>query len=290
MALVINHRIAARTTVTAAAAASLVSQRLHPSSTAQCINRATSIRPSTPRRIPRVSGATSLRPFHSQFHPRLPTHEYTNSQTAILTAALEHIPAHGFTKEALIRGAHDVGFLDVSIQLFPQQEMDLILYWLASRRGLLRGKVESGGLFEGLPSSASVDDKVKILILERLRMNRDVIHRWQDALATMSFPSNIPLSLSELHALASDILYMAGDKSVDSSWYTKRLAVSSVYASAELVMTQDQSLDFAFTEGFVQRRLEDSRAIGNKWADIKSYLGFVAGTAVGLGRSWGLKI
>lgn len=180
MALVINHRIAARTTVTAAAAASLVSQRLHPSSTAQCINRATSIRPSTPRRIPRVSGATSLRPFHSQFHPRLPTHEYTNSQTAILTAALEHIPAHGFTKEALIRGAHDVGFLDVSIQLFPQQEMDLILYWLASRRGLLRGKVESGGLFEGLPSSASVDDKVKILILERLRMNRDVIHRWQD--------------------------------------------------------------------------------------------------------------
>lgn len=106
----------------------------------------------------------------------------------------------------------------------------------------------------------------------------------------MSFPSNIPLSLSELHALASDILYMAGDKSVDSSWYTKRLAVSSVYASAELVMTQDQSLDFAFTEGFVQRRLEDSRAIGNKWADIKSYLGFVAGTAVGLGRSWGLKI
>lgn len=106
----------------------------------------------------------------------------------------------------------------------------------------------------------------------------------------MSFPSNIPLSLSELHALTSDILYMAGDKSVDSSWYTKRLAVSSVYASAELVMTQDQSPDFSFTEGFVERRLEDSRAIGNKWTDIKSYLGFVAGTAVGLGRSWGLKI
>lgn len=122
--------------------------------------------------------------YHSQFHPRLPTHEYTNSQTAILTAALEHIPDHGFTKETLTLGARDVGFLDVSIQLFTRQEMDLVLFWLASRRGLLRAKVENG-LFEKNQtgtdgSGGSVEEKVKILVLERLRMNERIVHRWQD--------------------------------------------------------------------------------------------------------------
>jgi ubiquinone biosynthesis protein COQ9 len=106
----------------------------------------------------------------------------------------------------------------------------------------------------------------------------------------MSFPSNIPLSLSELHSLSSAILYLAGDTSIDASWYTKRLSLSTIYASAEVIMTQDASPGFASTEAFVKRRIQDNKAIGEKVADVKSYLGFMAGTAVGLGRSWGLKI
>lgn len=69
--------------------------------------------------------------------------------------------------------------------------MDLIFFWLASRRGLLRGKVENG-LFENQtvsdPKSGlrrtgnqlSVEDKVKVLVMERLRMNKEIRHQWQD--------------------------------------------------------------------------------------------------------------
>ena len=106
----------------------------------------------------------------------------------------------------------------------------------------------------------------------------------------MSFPSNVPLSLSELHALSADILTLAGDTSVDAAWYTKRLSVSAVYASAEVVMTRDESVGFAETEAFVERRLEDCNAVGGKIGDLKQCLGFMGSTAVGLGRSWGLKI
>jgi ubiquinone biosynthesis protein COQ9 len=126
---------------------------------------------------PAVSLPSATRSYHSRFHAPLPTHEYTNSQTTILAAALEHIPEHGFTKDALIMGARDMGFLDVSIQLFTRQEMDLVLYWLASRRGLLRAKVQNG-LFEG--KQMSLDEKIKTLVIERLRMNSPIIHRWQD--------------------------------------------------------------------------------------------------------------
>lgn len=108
----------------------------------------------------------------------------------------------------------------------------------------------------------------------------------------MSFPTHIPLALSELHALSSDILYLAGDTTVDASWYTKRLSLATIYASAEVIMTQDQSSDpkFAATEAFVGRRIHDNHAIGEGVASAKQYLGFLASSAVGLGRSWGMKI
>ncbi|OJJ49207.1 hypothetical protein ASPZODRAFT_1422573 [Penicilliopsis zonata CBS 506.65] len=238
----------------------------------------------------RAAPTRSCRLYHSQFHPRAPTHEYTNSQTTILSAALEHIPSHGFTLEALTLGARDAGFLDVSVQLLPRGEFDLILFWLASRRGLLRAKVEENQ-FESLRSVSSVEAKTKLLILERLKMNQDIAHKWQDALALMSLPSNIPLSLSELHALSSDILTLAGDSAVDTAWYTNRLGVAAVYASAELVMTsQKPHADFAAIEAFVQRRFEDRTALAEKITGFKQYLGFVGSTAIGLGRSWGLKI
>ncbi|KAJ5393441.1 uncharacterized protein N7487_011082 [Penicillium crustosum] len=99
-------------------------------------------------RTPRTNQTHSLphRTYHSALHARLPDHSYTNSQTAILTSALAHVPTHGFSATALTLGARDAGFLDVSVQLLPRGEFDLILFWLASRRGLLRGKVEEGGI------------------------------------------------------------------------------------------------------------------------------------------------
>ncbi|KAG2418086.1 hypothetical protein HFD88_001187 [Aspergillus terreus] len=230
----------------------------------------------------------SLRPYHSTLHPDPPPHEYTNSQSTILTAALRHVPDHGFTKNALTLGARDAGFLDVSVQLLPRAEFDLILFWLASRRGLLRARVENDHLLDS-SDNASVDEKTKTLIMERLRMNADIRHQWQDALAVMSLAGNIPLSLSELHALASDILYLAGDNSVDAAWYTKRLSVAAVYAAADLYMTRDAA-DLVATEAFVARRIADTKAVGDKLAGIKQCLGFMGTTAVGLGRSWGLKI
>ncbi|KAL4936123.1 hypothetical protein BDV06DRAFT_205612 [Aspergillus oleicola] len=240
---------------------------------------------------PKVRSQTQThRPYHSIHHPDLPSHEYTNSQTTILSAALNHVPAHGFTRESLTLGARDAGFLDVSIQLFPRGEFDLILFWLASRRGLLRAKVEQDGVLGRDSGLVSVEEKTRVLIMERLRMNGGVKHQWQDALALMSLPSNIPLSLSELHALSSDILHLAGDTSVDASWYTKRLSVSAIYASAEVVMTRDTTPDLSATEAFVTRRVEDSKALGEKLSGAKQCLGFLGSTAVGVGRSWGLKI
>lgn len=149
------------------------------------------IKPQQPLQHPRKPSTLQKRTYHSSLHPSLPTHAYTNSQIAILEASLPHIPVHGFTATSLTLGARDAGFLDVSVQLFPRGEFDLILFWLASRRGLLRAKVESDNFFHefavknGLDTASlegrdKVDTKIKILILERLRMNESVRDKWHD--------------------------------------------------------------------------------------------------------------
>lgn len=147
-----------------------------------------------PTSVPSINN----RLYHSKHHPDPPPHEYTNSQTTILSAALNHVHEHGFTLDSLTLGARDVGFLDVSVQLFPRRELDLIFFWLASRRGLLRGKVENG-LFENLSvsdprtgqlkkgSELSVEEKVKVLLMERLRMNSEIRHQWQDVCCLFLF-------------------------------------------------------------------------------------------------------
>ncbi|GLB04865.1 ubiquinone biosynthesis protein coq9, mitochondrial [Aspergillus tubingensis] len=238
----------------------------------------------------RTTTTPNIRPYNSIHHPS-PPHEYSNSQTTILSSALRHVPTHGFTRDALTLGARDAGFLDVSVQLLPRGEFDLILFWLASRRGLLRSKVENDALLQSSQQGAqSVDDKIKVLIMERLRMNVEVKDKLQDALAIMSLGENIPLSLSELHALSDDILTLAGDASVDASWYSKRMAVAAVYASSEFVMTRDTSAGLRDTEEFLTRRWADARAVKDKVSGVKQCLGFLGSTAVGLGRSWGLKL
>ncbi|EFQ97429.1 ubiquinone biosynthesis protein COQ9 [Nannizzia gypsea CBS 118893] len=226
--------------------------------------------------------ASDLSPSNTHFSPE---------QASILSLALSnYVPRLGFTTEAVVLAAQDAGYPEVSLQLFPRGgEIELIIYWLSTRRALLKEKVQNGEIFAA-EEKLSVDKKAKRLVLERLKMNSDIIQHWQDALAVMSLPANISSSLHELYELSSDILYLAGDRSVDSSWYSKRLSVSTVYATAEITMTEDKSEGFTSTEEFVERRFGDSNAITGTVGDVKTYLGFLGGSLVAAGRSLGMKI
>ena len=99
----------------------------------------------------------------------------------------------------------------------------------------------------------------------------------------MAHPAYVPASLAELARLADEIWYLAGDTSVDSSWYTKRASLSAIYASTEVFMTTDQSTGFAETEEFLERRLEDAQMVG-EWA------GFTGRAFVNVLRSKGVRI
>ncbi|KAJ4346561.1 Ubiquinone biosynthesis protein coq9, mitochondrial [Didymosphaeria variabile] len=211
------------------------------------------------------------------------------AESAILSAALSHVPSYGFTADALRLGARDAGYMDVSTNLLPRGVFDLINYHLVSQRLALKNSVQFPSAGEQ-GKKLGTGSKVRTLTLARLRANEPIIHRWQEALAIMAQPSYAPASLAELARLADEMWYLAGDESVDSSWYTKRASLSAIYSATEVFMTQDTSKDFIETEKFLDSRLGDVMKIGGFIGALTEWTDYTRHSAVNVLRSKGMRV
>ncbi|RYO79992.1 hypothetical protein DL766_005817 [Monosporascus sp. MC13-8B] len=114
--------------------------------------------------------------------------------------------------------------------------------------------------------------------------------RHAQALAVMAQPSRVAASLHELALLADEIWYLSGDIAVDPSWYAKRGALSAVYASSELFMTNDRSPGYGETRAFLRRRLDETNAVGAALGGAAQWVGFTASAALNVLRSKGARI
>nr|POE52023.1 ubiquinone biosynthesis protein coq9, mitochondrial [Quercus suber] len=222
------------------------------------------------------------RAYHSYEHKSIPA--YPDPENEILAAALKHVPEHGFTRDALTLGVKGAGYGEISANLFHKPAFDIVKYHLVTQRLRLKERIQFPDKETG------VGRKVKGLVLERLRGNvqEGIVPRWPEGLALMSLAENIAPSLRELSLLSDEIWFLAGDVSVDSSWYTKRASLAGVYAATEVYQTTDQSTNFADTEQFLDRRLEELRTVGGVLSGAGKWAGFQAGAMVNLLRSKGL--
>jgi ubiquinone biosynthesis protein COQ9 len=110
------------------------------------------------------------------------------------------------------------------------------------------------------------------------------------ALAIMAQPTYVPAALAELARLSDEIWFLAGDISVDSSWYTKRASLSAVYSASEVFMTQDHSPDFAETEQFLDARLADVTKVGSVLGALGLWVDYTGHSAVNVLRSKGVRV
>ncbi|KAF8472078.1 COQ9-domain-containing protein [Kalaharituber pfeilii] len=260
--------------------------------------------PSLRNRLPTSVQCTSLlflprhaSLYHSHQHAA-PHPHFNNAETAILSSALNYVPKHGFSDMALTLGARDAGYLDISINLFPRSPFELIHYHLVTERLTLHKRVDFGPNWgkdagSGVASGGKelgAGQKIKTLCVERLRANERIIGHWHEvsttaALAIMALPSNIPTSIAELAKLSDEMWYLAGDISVDTTWYTKRATLSAVYSTTELFMTQDKSTGYASTWDFLDRRLREVKILGDMASSVGSYLDFTMHSVMNVLRS-----
>lgn len=106
----------------------------------------------------------------------------------------------------------------------------------------------------------------------------------------MAQPTNARESIAELARLSDEIWFLAGDISVDTSWYTKRASLSAIYASTELFMTQDTSTDFHATKDFLERRMQDVRGVSGTIGAIGEWVNFTGHAFTNVLRSKGVGI
>ncbi|TAQ87343.1 hypothetical protein B7494_g4326 [Chlorociboria aeruginascens] len=238
-----------------------------------------------PRSLSPRSISTELRLrqrfYHSYDHPPHPG-PFTPTETAILSAAIPHIPSHGFTHTALALGAKDAGFIDASTNLFPSGAFSLVHYHLVAQRLALANHKH---ILHSAPDQKplGIRTKTKLLLWERLMGNRKIIHRWQE-------PTNIPTSIAELTSLSDEIWFLAGDTDVDVNWYTKRTILSSIYGATELYMTTDKSPDYTDTKEFLDRRFRDFTVVGKLAESTFQWVGFTAHAGINVLRSKGIRI
>ncbi|KAI1333464.1 ubiquinone biosynthesis protein COQ9 [Xylariaceae sp. FL0016] len=238
------------------------------------------------------SGTIAIRPYHSYDHPSSPG-IFNATERAILSAAYAHVPEYGFTQHALSLGAREAGYLDISTNLLPEGTFSLIRYHLVTQREALAPRSKAIFSFDATETGAAplqLADRVERLTWERLLGNKDVNHRWQEALAVMAQPSHIPASLHELALLSDEIYHLAGDTAVDPSWYTKRGSMSAIYASAELFMTNDTSPGYLDTHTFLQRRLDEARSAAGALGNVGQWIGFTASAGMNVLKSKGVRV
>ncbi|XP_029009603.1 ubiquinone biosynthesis protein COQ9, mitochondrial [Betta splendens] len=180
-------------------------------------------------------------------------------QARILTSALEFVPLHGWTMEAIAAGAEKLGLSTASTGMFDNGAGDLVLHFIAHCNSrlteILAEQHKQVQLGQAEPQKTA--DFLRVAIETRLRMYIPYIDTWPKAMSLLLLPHNIPDSLKHLSTLVDDIWYYAGDRSTDMNWYTKRAALMGIYNTTELVILQDSSPDFQDTWNFLDNRIQD---------------------------------
>ncbi|KAM6176932.1 ubiquinone biosynthesis protein COQ9, mitochondrial [Erethizon dorsatum] len=193
-------------------------------------------------------------------------------QHRILTAALEFVPAHGWTAEAIAQGAQSLGLSSAAANIFENNGSELILHFVTQCNARLTHILEEEQKLVqlGQAEKRKTDQFLKHAVETRLRMLIPYIEHWPRALSILLLPQNIPPSLSLLTSLVDDMWHYAGDQSTDFDWYTRRAVLAGIYNTTELVMMQDSSPDFEDTWSFLENRINDAMNVGHTAKQVKS--------------------
>ncbi|KAM3870381.1 ubiquinone biosynthesis protein COQ9, mitochondrial [Diretmus argenteus] len=180
-------------------------------------------------------------------------------QTRILAAALEFVPLHGWSAEAIAAGAETLGLSSASTGMFQNGAGDLVLHFITQCNSQLTEILaeQHNQVQLGQAEPKKTAEFLRDAVETRLRMNIPYIDTWPQAMSILLLPHNIPDSLKHLSSLVDDMWYYAGDRSTDMNWYTKRAALTGIYNTTELVMLQDSSPDFQDTWNFLDNRIQD---------------------------------
>ncbi|KAI9204613.1 COQ9-domain-containing protein [Polychytrium aggregatum] len=207
-----------------------------------------------------------------------------NPTQKILVSALNFVPTHGWTADAIMEGSKALGYSNVAHGLFPRGPIELVEFFIKDSTVRMRDEMNQLDL-----NAMKTTAKIRTACITRMKLTAPYIRKWPEAVALLALPQNAANNVANLGELVDEMWYIAGDRSVDMNWYTKRALLAAVYTSTELFMTQDRSPEFAETWKFLDRRLQDTAFVGRSASEIKNIADFGAKTICGILSSRGIR-
>jgi len=178
----------------------------------------------------------------------------SDMQDKMLDAALHEAVFDGWTQGMLARAATSVGFTAFDVKrTFPGGVSEVLDYFAKRADAQMSDSLARD---YHLPSM-KIRERIATAVMVRLRAqapHREAIRRM---IGYYAMPWNAPAALKQLYATVDAIWFAAGDTSTDYNFYTKRLLLAKVYASTVTVWLEDRTPDFADTQSFLYRRIED---------------------------------
>ncbi|KAH8372925.1 hypothetical protein KR009_008279 [Drosophila setifemur] len=178
-------------------------------------------------------------------------------RTKILDAALQHVPQHGWTRQAIVQGAEESGYPSVVHGMFPEGGFALVSHFNGKCNAQLVESLQE----KTRDGKQEVEDPLDFLV-QAVRQRLDMVvpfkAQWPQAMALIAQPQHAPTALAQVLTLVDDICYYSGDRSVDFGWYTRRVGLATIMKMTELYFLQDTSPGHAQTWEFLKNRMDEA--------------------------------
>ncbi|XP_002016366.2 ubiquinone biosynthesis protein COQ9, mitochondrial [Drosophila persimilis] len=175
----------------------------------------------------------------------------------ILDAALEHVPQHGWTRQAIVLGAEQCGYPSVVHGMFPEGGFALVSHF----NGRCNAQLVQSLKEKTSKGQQEVENPLDFLVQavrQRMEMIAPYKAQWPQAMSLIAQPQHASTALAQVLTLVDDICYYSGDRSVDFGWYTRRIGLATIMKMTELYLLQDTSAGNVQTWEFLKNRMDEA--------------------------------
>ena len=176
-----------------------------------------------------------------------------DKKDAIVLAAAPHVAFDGWGEEALAAGAIDAGYdAKLAKRLFPDGAVDAIAHFATISDRAMIHAMEAADI-----GAMRVRDRAVFGVRARLEFLAPYREAVRHGLGILMLPTHVMLMANITHTTVDHIWYMAGDRSADFNYYTKRGLLGAVYGATVLYWLNDKSENCEDTWDFLARRIDD---------------------------------
>jgi len=180
-------------------------------------------------------------------------------------AALKRVHDLGWSQEAIVEGAKDLNLSPAAHGVLDGGAVGLVHTFLERCHRQTSEKIRKD--LKKFEQEALAD---RLCIGLKTRLDHILPYRsaWHQALGLQALPGNARKSLDVSFKMADEIWFLAGDRSFDENWYTKRAALMTVMNASELAWIRDESEDQLATRELIQRSIDAALRGGDQLTDV----------------------